>query len=227
MRSRRKGLGRVHDKAQQEAAYRCSEPTTDNIKLRMDGASSLASTTSRRNLLIVSSFEIKSRHRALFRESTLMPKPGIFLCVLAWNSLSRNTGISAAFITKTAEAWLQNLDAHREELRRLFEQTYAKGNARKWWAYSLSNAYARANQSLITNHQSPFTTSSPRVVLLRRFELNFFEPPQPSSLPALHGGSDREGKVAHRKGSASSVVRILKISIEDGITRTLSGVLCL
>jgi cyclopropane-fatty-acyl-phospholipid synthase len=36
---------------------------------------------------------------------------------------------------QTAEHWLQNMDRHRAELRPLFEQTYGKKDATKWWAY--------------------------------------------------------------------------------------------
>lgn len=36
---------------------------------------------------------------------------------------------------KTAEAWLSNMDAHREEIMPLFAQTYGEKNARRWWNY--------------------------------------------------------------------------------------------
>ncbi len=43
--------------------------------------------------------------------------------------------VSGTHYQKTAEAWLRNMDAHREEIRPLFEQTYGPENARRWWAY--------------------------------------------------------------------------------------------
>jgi cyclopropane-fatty-acyl-phospholipid synthase len=36
---------------------------------------------------------------------------------------------------KTAEAWLKNMDAHQSEIMPLFEETYGKDNAVKWWVY--------------------------------------------------------------------------------------------
>ncbi|MDO3643161.1 cyclopropane-fatty-acyl-phospholipid synthase family protein [Mucilaginibacter sp. L3T2-6] len=36
---------------------------------------------------------------------------------------------------KTAEAWLKNMDNHKAEIIPLFEQTYGKDQALKWWCY--------------------------------------------------------------------------------------------
>lgn len=36
---------------------------------------------------------------------------------------------------KTAEAWLKNMDSHKAEIMPLFEETYGKENAVKWWVY--------------------------------------------------------------------------------------------
>jgi cyclopropane-fatty-acyl-phospholipid synthase len=36
---------------------------------------------------------------------------------------------------KTAEAWLKNMDSHKTEIMPLFEETYGKDNAVKWWVY--------------------------------------------------------------------------------------------
>ena len=43
--------------------------------------------------------------------------------------------VSGTHYQKTAEAWLQNMDAHRAEIWPLFEQTYGAANAKRWWAY--------------------------------------------------------------------------------------------
>ena len=37
--------------------------------------------------------------------------------------------------SKTSEAWLQNMDKHKQEIIPLFENTYGKENATKWWVY--------------------------------------------------------------------------------------------
>ena len=36
---------------------------------------------------------------------------------------------------RTAEAWLRNMDAHREEIWPLFAETYGPGQTRRWWVY--------------------------------------------------------------------------------------------
>jgi len=36
---------------------------------------------------------------------------------------------------KTSEAWLKNMDDHKAEIMPLFEQTYGKNQAVKWWVY--------------------------------------------------------------------------------------------
>ncbi|MFD2144418.1 SAM-dependent methyltransferase [Mucilaginibacter antarcticus] len=36
---------------------------------------------------------------------------------------------------KTSEAWLANMDSHKAEIMPLFEQTYGKDQAVKWWVY--------------------------------------------------------------------------------------------
>ena len=35
----------------------------------------------------------------------------------------------------TAEAWLRNMDVHKEGIMPLFEQAYGKDQAKKWWNY--------------------------------------------------------------------------------------------
>lgn len=37
--------------------------------------------------------------------------------------------------SKTSEAWLSNMDKHEKEIMPLFEQTYGKDQAVKWWGY--------------------------------------------------------------------------------------------
>ena len=36
---------------------------------------------------------------------------------------------------KTAEAWLQNMDQHKAEIMPIFEKTYGKDQAVRWWVY--------------------------------------------------------------------------------------------
>jgi cyclopropane-fatty-acyl-phospholipid synthase len=37
--------------------------------------------------------------------------------------------------SKTAEAWLQNMDSYKKEIKEIFSETYGDQNATKWWVY--------------------------------------------------------------------------------------------
>jgi cyclopropane-fatty-acyl-phospholipid synthase len=43
--------------------------------------------------------------------------------------------VSGVHYQKTAEAWLANTDAHRQEILPLFAETYGVENTQRWWAY--------------------------------------------------------------------------------------------
>jgi len=43
--------------------------------------------------------------------------------------------VSGTHYKKTAEAWLENMDANRAEIWPLFEQTYGADHAKRWWTY--------------------------------------------------------------------------------------------
>ncbi len=43
--------------------------------------------------------------------------------------------VSGVHYQKTAEAWLANMDRHREEILPIFAETYGVENTRKWWSY--------------------------------------------------------------------------------------------
>lgn len=49
--------------------------------------------------------------------------------------LQRQWYVNGQHYSKTLEAWLQRQDAHRKELMPLFESTYGKGQALKWFVY--------------------------------------------------------------------------------------------
>lgn len=50
-------------------------------------------------------------------------------------SVSKHWVVNGRHYAKTAEAWLQNMDAHRKEIMPILEQTYGAGQAVKWWVY--------------------------------------------------------------------------------------------
>ena len=43
--------------------------------------------------------------------------------------------VSGTHYQRTAEAWLENMDANKAEIWPLFEKTYGPDQARKWWVY--------------------------------------------------------------------------------------------
>ena len=43
--------------------------------------------------------------------------------------------VSGTHYAKTSEAWLSNMDKHKTEIMPLFEDTYGKDQAVKWWVY--------------------------------------------------------------------------------------------
>jgi cyclopropane-fatty-acyl-phospholipid synthase len=43
--------------------------------------------------------------------------------------------VSGTHYAKTSEAWLSNMDRHRDDIMPLFETTYGKDAATKWWVY--------------------------------------------------------------------------------------------
>jgi cyclopropane-fatty-acyl-phospholipid synthase len=50
-------------------------------------------------------------------------------------SVKKHWHVSGSHYGKTSEAWLANMDRHKTEIMPLFEQTYGKENATKWWVY--------------------------------------------------------------------------------------------
>jgi cyclopropane-fatty-acyl-phospholipid synthase len=50
-------------------------------------------------------------------------------------AVEKHWHVNGTHYGKTAEAWLANMDAHKKEIMPLFEQTYGKHQATKWWVY--------------------------------------------------------------------------------------------
>jgi cyclopropane-fatty-acyl-phospholipid synthase len=50
-------------------------------------------------------------------------------------AVKKHWHVNGTHYSKTAEAWLTNMDNHKEEIMPLFEETYGKDEAVKWWVY--------------------------------------------------------------------------------------------
>jgi cyclopropane-fatty-acyl-phospholipid synthase len=64
-----------------------------------------------------------------------MPSDDLLLYFQDDLRIERHWNVSGTHYQKTAEAWLANMDAHREEILPLFAATYGAENTKRWWAY--------------------------------------------------------------------------------------------
>ncbi|MBA2612836.1 MAG: class I SAM-dependent methyltransferase [Bacteroidetes bacterium] len=65
----------------------------------------------------------------------IMPSDDLLLYFNEHLNIQKHWHLSGNHYSKTSEAWLQNMDTHRAKIIPLFEQTYGKENAIKWWVY--------------------------------------------------------------------------------------------
>ncbi len=64
-----------------------------------------------------------------------MPSDDLLLYFQDDLKIERHWNVSGAHYQKTAEAWLKNMDAHREEVLPLFAETYGADQTKRWWSY--------------------------------------------------------------------------------------------
>jgi cyclopropane-fatty-acyl-phospholipid synthase len=64
-----------------------------------------------------------------------MPSDDLLLYFQEALQIERHWNVSGTHYQKTAESWLVNMDAHREEILPLFSSTYGAAETQRWWAY--------------------------------------------------------------------------------------------
>ena len=83
-------------------------------------------------------FEVKDESDWMskyFFTGGIMPSDDLLLYFNADLSVEKHWHVSGLHYAKTSEAWLRNMDSHKEEILPLFENTYGKSEAMKWWVY--------------------------------------------------------------------------------------------
>jgi len=65
----------------------------------------------------------------------MMPSHGLFAQFQEHLELLEDWRVNGTHYARTAEHWLQNMDAHRAEILPLFAATYGAANATRWWVY--------------------------------------------------------------------------------------------
>ena len=65
----------------------------------------------------------------------IMPSDDLLLYFNEELSIEKHWHVNGIHYSKTSEAWLRNMDKHKENIMPLFEKTYGKDQALKWWVY--------------------------------------------------------------------------------------------
>lgn len=65
----------------------------------------------------------------------IMPSDDLLLYFNEQLCIEQHWHVNGTHYSKTSEAWLSNMDQHKKEIMPLFEATYGKSEALKWWVY--------------------------------------------------------------------------------------------
>ncbi len=83
-------------------------------------------------------FEVKDESDWMskyFFTGGIMPSDHLLFYFADHLRIKKHWRVSGKHYQKTAEAWLKNMDSHKAEIMPLFETTYGKDQATKWWVY--------------------------------------------------------------------------------------------
>lgn len=83
-------------------------------------------------------FEVKDESDWMskyFFTGGIMPSDDLLLYFNEALSIEQHWHVSGLHYSKTSEAWLRNMDRHKQQIMPLFEQTYGAEQALKWWVY--------------------------------------------------------------------------------------------
>jgi len=83
-------------------------------------------------------FEVKDESDWMskyFFTGGIMPGDNLLFYFNDHLSVEHHWRVSGMHYHKTSEAWLRNMDANKEKILPLFEHTYGKEHALKWWVY--------------------------------------------------------------------------------------------
>jgi cyclopropane-fatty-acyl-phospholipid synthase len=70
-----------------------------------------------------------------FFSGGIMPSDHLLLYFADHFKIEQHWRVNGTHYSKTSEAWLSKMDAHKAEIMPLFEETYGKDQAVKWWVY--------------------------------------------------------------------------------------------